>query len=75
MCENNFKTITAYSYLRHFDNVRYYIPYNLDADECQLGLSDCEHICSNTEGSYTCSCRPGYDLALNMRSCEGNIII
>ena len=33
-----------------------------DIDECEKGSHDC-HInanCTNTPGSYNCTCRPGY---------------
>ena len=35
---------------------------NADVDECISGISDCndDSDCSNTQGSYTCSCKPGY---------------
>lgn len=29
----------------------------------------CEQICGNTDGSYVCSCSPGYSLATNGFSC------
>ncbi|KAL9953748.1 hypothetical protein ACROYT_G041211 [Oculina patagonica] len=33
-----------------------------DADECVSGANDCsaDAVCSNTVGSYSCSCKPGY---------------
>ena len=31
-------------------------------DECETTESNlCDHICENTMGSYTCSCREGYE--------------
>ncbi|XP_062600104.1 mucin-like protein [Saccostrea cucullata] len=39
----------------------------IDIDECANStLNDCDQICSNTEGSYTCSCRTGYRLTGHM---------
>ncbi|XP_059169369.1 cubilin-like [Physella acuta] len=34
----------------------------VDIDECEDN-STCDHTCVNTEGSYTCSCNPGYVLS------------
>ena len=35
---------------------------NVDIDECARGLSDCDSnaACGNTNGSFTCTCFPGY---------------
>uniref|UniRef100_A0A8W8N5D1 Fibrillin-1 n=1 Tax=Magallana gigas TaxID=29159 RepID=A0A8W8N5D1_MAGGI len=37
-------------------------------DEC-VRDSPCDHICNNTDGSYVCSCRDGYNL-VNVSKCE-----
>jgi hypothetical protein len=42
-----------------------------DIDECILNTDGCVHICTNTIGSYTCSCRTGYRLSSNGHSCQG----
>ena len=42
-----------------------------DIDECTEGTHQCDHNCSNNVGSYTCSCRTGYRLAADGRSCVG----
>ena len=36
--------------------------YNTDIDECENGEDNCHENanCTNTVGSYTCSCNPGY---------------
>lgn len=55
-----------------------YIPSLLDSistlnlpeiHECLEGLHLCEHLCTNTNGSYICSCNTGYFLASNGFSC------
>ncbi|XP_037103624.1 growth arrest-specific protein 6 [Syngnathus acus] len=33
-----------------------------DVDECNKSNGGCDHECSNTMGSYHCSCQPGYML-------------
>jgi len=32
----------------------------LDINECDESSSDCDQICTNTPGAFTCSCHPGY---------------
>ena len=32
----------------------------VDIDECATGLDMCDHNCTNTPGSYVCSCYEGY---------------
>ncbi|XP_078593732.1 uncharacterized protein LOC144871758 isoform X2 [Branchiostoma floridae x Branchiostoma japonicum] len=39
-----------------------------DIDECWFGIAECEHTCTNTDGSYNCSCDPGFHL-INETSC------
>ena len=47
-----------------------------DVNECSAATHGCNHICENTDGSYTCSCREGYYLNEDGRtcfpSCNGN---
>ena len=35
--------------------------------------SSCSQICTNTIGSYICSCRPGYVLDIDNRNCNENL--
>ena len=42
-----------------------------DLDECAVNNGECQHNCFNSEGSYSCSCRPGYRvLPVNPTRCE-----
>ena len=41
-----------------------------DINECN-GNHACDHNCTNVDGSYICSCDPGYELQSDSRSCEG----
>lgn len=36
-----------------------------------MGTSNCDQLCNNTIGSFTCDCRDGYILAADMFTCEG----
>lgn len=40
-------------------------------DECSALNGTCEHICVNTQGSFQCSCRPGYQLHIDGHTCVG----
>lgn len=43
-----------------------------EMDECSRPDNGrCEQRCVNTLGSYKCACDPGYELAADKRSCEG----
>ena len=48
----------------------YYLTYT-DIDECAMGTDKCDQNadCVNTEGSYQCMCRAGYEG--NGRLCTG----
>ncbi|MGI4401074.1 hypothetical protein ACR2V8_26795 [Klebsiella pneumoniae] len=41
-----------------------------DIDECTDGTDGCAHVCTNTEGSYECSCNAGYVLAADDHACD-----
>ena len=42
----------------------------VDINECE-GYNDCHQICTNTDGSYYCSCEMGFTLDTNGLSCKG----
>ena len=42
-----------------------------DIDECTEQIDGCAQICTDTDGSYTCSCNSGYELSTNDRDCDG----
>lgn len=42
-----------------------------DVNECLATPSPCDQGCTNTVGSYQCSCNDGYVLHENGRSCNG----
>ena len=43
----------------------------VDVNECSSGGAGCAHLCTNTEGSYSCSCRIGFQLNSDQRTCSG----
>ena len=42
-----------------------------DIDECTENSDGCEHQCTDTDGSFECSCRDGFRLGSDGRSCDG----
>ena len=41
-----------------------------DINECSEGVSDCSHLCTNSIGSYTCTCHNGYQLTNDNHTCS-----
>ena len=42
-----------------------------DINECDEGIDGCDHNCTNTEGSFECTCDIGYKLDSNSSTCLG----
>ena len=42
-----------------------------DINECEQGSDGCDHNCTNTVGSYNCTCMDGYELESDSRTCTG----
>ena len=40
-----------------------------DVDECAVSSDDCQQVCTNNDGGYSCSCRSGYNLTEDMKTC------
>lgn len=40
----------------------------VDVDECAARPPPCEQLCRNTEGSYECMCRTGYEVSARISS-------
>ena len=49
--------------------------YFKDVNECTKLISGCNQECTNTNGSYKCSCYSGYRLRVDQKICEGERII
>ena len=43
----------------------------IDINECREGTDGCAQICTDSEGSYSCSCETGYNLAEDKHGCNG----
>ena len=46
----------------------------LDIDECSINNEGCDQVCTNTNGSYMCSCNDGYMLNDDGLTCDGIIM-
>ena len=46
-----------------------------DIDECMTNNGGCEYNCSDTIGSFQCSCPVGFELGLDLRACLGKFIM
>ena len=44
-----------------------------DVNECLFGNGGCEQLCTNTIGSFFCTCQSGYSLQPNGVNCSGKI--
>ena len=46
--------------------------FHSDIDECERGTDGCDHNCTNTDGSYYCTCMDGYILQSDNHTCTGD---
>ena len=47
----------------------------LDINECFDSIDGCSQICTNSKGSYECSCSDGYILDADGKNCLGTRVI
>ena len=51
--------------------LKFILSWITDVNECSEGTDQCNQICTNTVGSYKCSCNAGYVLGLDKKTCVG----
>ena len=44
-----------------------------DVDECETNNGGCDQVCTNTDGSFFCSCDEGYVLTPDGFNCSGSL--
>ena len=47
----------------------------IDVDECAEDTDGCDQTCTNSIGSYDCSCNTGYRLDTDRHTCNGDVYI
>ena len=53
-----------------------FIEYSItDVNECLTNNGGCSQICTNTHGSFQCSCYSGYALVADNLGCDGKMSI
>ena len=54
------------------DTINIHCSHNYpDVDECLSDNGGCDHSCTDSDGSYTCSCNNGYQLNSDGHKCDG----
>jgi len=54
----------------------YVMPHVSDVNECDTNNGGCAHNCSNSEGSFECTCLDGYnDVYGNGTKCTGTLLV
>ena len=47
----------------------------LDIPNCAINDHNCSQVCVELEGSFSCSCYPGYELQEDRVTCTGNLLL
>ena len=53
-------------------NIVHYMLFYVDILNCMINDHNCTQICVEVEGSFNCSCYPGYELQEDGVTCTGN---
>ena len=61
----------SYTYCKYLPFQNFVMYYNADVDECLSSNGGCGQACTNTDGSFQCSCDEGYILAADNLECDG----
>ena len=61
--------VSTWSVLPMYDMLLYCVC--IDINECNTNNGGCNQVCTNTIGSFECSCNTGYELSANPLICVG----
>ena len=53
-------------------NIEHYMLFYVDILNCMINDHNCTQICVEVEGSFNCSCFPGYELEEDEITCTGS---
>ena len=51
-----------------------FLPLHSADDDCLVNNAGCDHVCTETIRSYSCSCFPGYTLETDGHTCIGVLL-
>ena len=68
MCDN---TAPTFIFVGHYCNLSINDALCADVNECATMNGGCSNECTNTVGSYYCSCPAGFTLSSNGHTCQG----
>ena len=63
--------LVAVSFYREIHRKFINVLVTTDVNECSSNNGNCSQICTNTNGSFICSCQIGYVLNADSRTCNG----
>ena len=63
-------TANAYGFVKGHQH-KFHCVNTIEIDECSEGTAGCAQTCTNTPGSYTCSCRSGFMISRDSHGCDG----
>ena len=52
-----------------------YLHTILDINECLSGDHTCDHVCTNSPGSFVCTCNDNYELGDDRKTCFSEFVI
>ena len=69
---SNHQSFLGHVWIRRRSTIRSSL-VSTDINECVTNSIACDHMCTNIQGSYLCSCRAGYSLDEDGKSCQGKL--